>query len=153
MAQNDIVVDANVMALFGSRAGGVHESLFTWLGCCGGLCVSNSLLNEYGRQHSIFVSALIAKITREGRLSKIKNSTIDRFYKDKNYAYTCNHEDILIARTVFRSFRKLLVSNDLRLRNDINGFSRINGVSPRAVAVVGRDDLMPPAAGCPATKH
>jgi hypothetical protein len=133
MPQNDLVVDNDVMSRYGSAAARPYRNLFAWLDCCGSLCCCQHLLNEYNRQGSPLVWGLIQKLIREGRYSKIKKTTLEAFAAfDGAYAYTCNGEDISVARTVFRSFRKVLVSMDQRLRNDVNGFSRINGIRPQA---------------------
>jgi hypothetical protein len=143
MPRNDVVVDANTMHLYGSKAAASHKAMFQWLDCCGSLCISQFLVNEYSRQGSIFVAALLHKLTREGRLSKIKNSTLRAFEPiDANYHYTCD-TDRPVARTVFRSYRKLLVSSDQRLLNDVNGFPTVGGVKPRAARTLAEVEMRP----------
>ena len=149
MPQNDIVVDANVMSLYGTAAAGQHKGLFVWLGCCGGLCISKAVLREYSRQGSPLVAALVDRLLRDKRCSFIKNSTLKAFEADAGYAYTCNAEDVAIARTVFRSFRKLLISMDVRLRSDVNGFPIVNAVKPEAYPVaLGVHLICIPAGAC-----
>lgn len=135
MPQNDIVVDANVMALYGTSAAGKHRDLFAWLRCCGGLCVSKAILKEYCRQGSPLVASLLDSLLKEKRCSSIANSTLKAFIADTGYNYTCNVQDINVARTVFRSFRKSLVSLDNKLRVDVNNFPAVNGVQPKAFSV------------------
>lgn len=154
MPQNDIVIDANVMTLFGKGGAAAYKNLFTWLRCCGGLCVSKAVLNEYSRQGSPLVASLVDLLLRERRCSSIKNSTIKAFGADSNYNYTCNHQDIPVARTVFRSFRKALISLDGNLRNDVNGFSLVNGIKPMAFVAPPASLLVAnQGAICPKAKH
>ena len=154
MPQNDLVVDANVMCLYGTRAAAGHRALFQWLKCCGGLCVSHHLLMEYARQGSPLVASLIDDLGKFGRLSKIKKSTINAFgVTDATYAYTCNPQDIPVARTCFRSFRKLLVSHDASLRSDVNGFPLVGGVQPTAFHSAPMAALVAPTGGCGAGSH
>lgn len=154
MPQNDVVVDANVISLFGTAGAGAHRNLFAWLRCCGGLCISKAVLKEYSRQGSPLVAALVDSLVRERRCSSIKNSTIKAFNADANYGYTCNALDIPVARTVFRSFRKALVSLDGNLRNDVNGFALVNGVQPQAFAAAPMWLLIAnPGSVCPKAKH
>jgi hypothetical protein len=149
MPRNDVVVDANIMCTLGTKAAGRHRNMFEWLRCCGSICVSQFVLNEYGRQGSQFVAGVLSTLLKEGRLAKIKNSTLNAFAAlDRRYPYTCD-TDMPVARTVFRSFRKLLISSDERLRNDVNGFHLLNGVKPRAVEVMEASDMVPrPHADC-----
>jgi hypothetical protein len=153
MPANDIVIDANVMSLFGTRRAGLHRPMFAWLQCCGGICISKAVLREYARQGSPLVAAMIDSLTRRGRCSSIKNSTIRAFRADARYAYTCNAEDVDVARTVFRSVRKVLVSSDVRLRSDVAGFPGVNGVKPQAFEVAPKDLLVPSGGGCASGAH
>ena len=133
MPRNDVVVDNDVMRLYGTPAAAGHRRLFEWLHCCGALCLSLHVIHEYNRQGSPFVAALIDRLTRAKRVSVIKNSWINGFEtEDSRYQYTCNGEDIPVARTCFRSHRKLLVSADARLRSDVNRFRMLGGVKPEA---------------------
>ncbi|MEA9783970.1 hypothetical protein [Xanthomonas campestris] len=129
-----MVIDANVMALYGKN-GYKYKNLFSWVNCCGGLCISRALLNEYNRQGSPLVAALIDSLLKQGRCSFIKNSTLNSFSQDSNYHYSCNSQDIPVARTVFRSHRKLLVSIDAKIRDDVNNFPLVNGIKPSASVV------------------
>jgi len=155
MPQNDVVIDADRMCRYGMVGAGSLSRMFDWLNCCGGLCVSQHLVVEYGRQGSPFVAALLGRLISSGRLSKINKETIAAFgIEDRHYRYRCNADDIPNARLVFRSFRKLLISNDEKLRNDVNGFGVVNGILPRAFASMPPDAMVACAnRPCPASVH
>lgn len=154
MPQNDVVVDSNIMSTYGTKMGSCHVAMFEWLMCCGGLCTSSHIINEYFRQGSPLVAALINTLTSRGRLSRIDNLTINSFSADKRHSYTCNAADIPVARTCFKSFRKILVSNDQRLRNDVNGFPKQGGIKPAAFEKLPQDYFSCTArAPCHAKQH
>jgi len=137
MPTNDLIIDANTMGLYGTPAAKSHKAMFSWLGCCGSLCWSRPILGEYQKQGSPLVAAIVDTLMKEGRFSFIKRSTLESFeVMDRNYPYTCNHEDIPVARTVFRSYRKLLVSADRRLLSDVNGFRVVGGIKSKAMKVL-----------------
>jgi hypothetical protein len=155
MPRNDVVVDSNVICLYGTKAAKSHAPLFVWLNCCGSISISQYLLVEYGRQGAPLVAGLLDKLLREGRYAKIKKSTVDAFKtEDRNYNYTCNVQDIPVARTVFRSFRKILVSMDNNICHDVNNFGLVKGVVPMAFNVISGDFLVPkPGLKCPFDTH
>lgn len=155
MPQNDVVIDADRMSRYGRTGSGSLSTMFQWLHCCGSLCVSRHLLVEYGRQNSMYISALLNKLMTSGRLATIKRQTVEAFnVYDRHYRYTCNAEDIPNARLVFRSFRKVLISNDERLRKDVNDFGLVNGVQPKAYAAMPAEMMVTPLNGvCPANVH
>jgi hypothetical protein len=128
----DVVIDANVARFFDSPADGRLKALFVWLIARGSLSISRHLLTEYSRHGNRLLAVLNRDLDSQRRLNKIPNSKIKSFFDDTHYAYCCNPSDIPIARTVFLSHRKLLVSFDVNLRKDVNGFRKIDGIKPQA---------------------
>jgi hypothetical protein len=150
MPQNDVIVDTNIMCLYGTAGGRNFKAIFTWLDCCGSLCVSQHLLKEYAGHGSPLVAGLLQTLMKTGRFSKIKRSTLAAFAAlDGHFHYTCSPTDIPVARTVFRSYRKLIVSLDAALRNDVNNFGIVGTVMPRAVSNLAPADMVPrPTKNC-----
>jgi hypothetical protein len=130
--RKDVVIDQNVMRLYGAAKDVAFISFFTWLRQKGTLTMSRSLLKEYGGGGHDLVFVLINEMTRDGRYNLIGNSEIDAFTDDRHYRYTCNGKDRSHARLVFLSFRKRLIAFDRALRSDVNNFKRIDGIQPCA---------------------
>lgn len=130
----DMVIDSCVMRLYDQPKDARIRDLFVWLHGEGTLCVSRYLLSEYQRQGNTLVAALIDRLTRRGRFSCIGNAEINSYKRDRHYNYCCNGADRRHARVVFLSARKRLVSFDEKLRQDVNGFSKCDGIKPIAVA-------------------
>lgn len=129
---NDVVVDTNIARLFDAPADPKLKPLFLWLRDRGHLTISRNLINEYSRQGNRLLAVLLNDLGEKKRLNRISNYDLKSFSDDKHFSYTCNVEDIYNARTVFLSFRKILVSFDSRLRTDVNSFRKIDGIKPRA---------------------
>lgn len=128
----DIVIDTNVIRLYDKPADPIFKALFKWLGQRGTLVVSQKLVVEYGGIGNKLLAGLINRLIAEKRFIRIDSEAIKNFVEDKRYNYTCNGKDVWHARLVFLSPRKLLVSFDDKLVNDVNGFKKVNGLKPHA---------------------
>jgi hypothetical protein len=129
---NDVVIDTNVARLFDAPADPKLKPLFGWLAKKGSLAVSQRLLVEYSRHGNQILAALIRDLDDSRRLNKIAAARIKAFTDDGHFAYKCNNADVWHARTVFLSVRKILVSFDGSLRDDVNAFKKIDGIKSRA---------------------
>jgi hypothetical protein len=132
---NDIVIDTNIARLFDAPADPKLKPLFVWLKDRGHLAVSQSLLNEYSRHGNRLLAILIRDLIDKKRLNRISNQALKDFLHDKHYKYCCNLEDIPHARTVFLSNRKILISFDINLCKDVNGFKKLNKIKAKAYSV------------------
>lgn len=128
----DIVVDTNIIRLYGNSPDVQLRDFFLWLDQFGCLTISQKLLREYIGTGNRLLASFIDNLTKNGRLIRIENSVLKRFNDDRHYKYTCNHEDILHARLVFLSSRKLLLSEDVKLVKAVNDFNKIDGIQPKA---------------------
>lgn len=97
--ENDIVVDATVIRLYGAARDPVFKDFFRWLFGEGILACSQMLLVEYGRIGSNAVASLIDHLVRERRLQKYTRERIRRI-DDRHFAYTCNYADRWHVRLV-----------------------------------------------------
>ena len=129
---NDIVIDTNVMRLFDAPADRRYKALFEWIVNFGYLALSQKLVVEYFGSGNRLLAVLINDLTNKKRINRIGSGLINNFTEDRHYKYTCNGEDILHARLVFLSRRKLLVTIDNRLETDVNGFRKVDGTKPQA---------------------
>jgi hypothetical protein len=130
----DIVVDTNIIRLYANPDDPLIRALFVWIRDFGTLALSQKLLAEYIGIGNRDLAGLIDRLTRAGRINSISNQRLKEFNQDRHYAYTANSKDRWHARLVFLSIRKLLVSVDKKLINDVNGFKRMGGVKPRATS-------------------
>lgn len=128
----DVVLDTNVARLFDSPKDARLRPLFEWLSTNGCLAVSQKLLVEYGRHGNQVLAALVRDLLEKKRLNKIASAALKGFDLDKHYQYTCNAADVVNARTVFLSAKKILISFDDKLRNDVNAFPKVDKVKCRA---------------------
>ena len=128
----DIVVDTNVIRLYDKPSDPQFKSLFKWLHEHGTLAISQKLLAEYIGIGNTLLAGLINRLIANGRLSHIGSKELKAFAEDRRYRYRSNARDHWHARLVFLSTRKLLVSIDKKLVNDVNGFKKLGGVKPRA---------------------
>jgi hypothetical protein len=130
--RKDIVIDTNIIRLYDAPADSIFKQLFKWLGEQGSLVVSQKLVAEYEGIGNKLLAGLVARLIATKRFIRVETHDIKAFTEDRRYRYTCNHEDRWHARLVFLSTRKLLVSRDNNLVNDVNGFRKINGIKPKA---------------------
>ena len=126
---NDVFVDNNVAKNFCNPADPHYKALIKWLFEDGYLAVSNKLLNEYvsstgGSASATNIVAIIARLTRDGRLIKFSQQQLDQFVFSKRTAKALrsNHKDHVHIKVVLLSCRKLALSLDENFRHDVNNF-------------------------------
>jgi hypothetical protein len=132
MPKKDIFVDANVAKNFCNPADEVYKEFIRWLFFQGSLAVSNKLLAEYNRgcggaQSDSNVFAIIAAQLRKGRLAKFENEQLRavKFSKSQIKKLLSNAADHDHLRLVILSNRRLAITIDKNLRDDINAFPAI----------------------------
>lgn len=128
----DVVIDTNVIRLYDAPGDPKLKALFVWLSEHGALAVSQKLLKEYDGIGNRLLAPLINRLIAQQRFLRISNSELRAFTEDRHRIYTCNPKDQWHARLVFLSIRKLLVSHDNKLVNDVNNFKKVSGIKPRA---------------------
>ncbi len=119
----DIVVDTNVIRLYGTALDPAFRQFFTWLFRRGVLAYSQKLLGEYGRLRSNEVAALINHLMTGRRLQKYDRQVIENI-NDRHFRYRSNHADRWHVRLVMCTNRRLCLSQDQRLVSDVNRFPR-----------------------------
>jgi predicted nucleic acid-binding protein len=135
----DIVIDTNVIRLYDEPGDPIFKALFAWLGQHGTLVVSQKLVTEYGGTGNELLAGLIGQLMKTKRFIRVQTSELKAFKADAHYNYLCNKKDVWHARLVFVSRRKLLVSLDNNLVDDVNGFQKISGIKPRATRRPNRE--------------
>lgn len=134
---SSIVIDTNVMTLYDAPIEPTYAELFKWLLSTGSLCISHHLLIEYMRSGNRNITILLAELKKHAennRLIEVPKTDIKNFKDDKKFKYSCNHEDINHARLTFLSPRKKIITEDTKLKDDINKFKQISGIKPVAAA-------------------
>lgn len=114
----DIFIDANIMKIFPNHQDPEFIKFFAWLESQGTLVVSQKLIVEYGRIYSQDITRLLDHLFNEDRfIKKTKNEleTIDFAH----FKFTCNTDDIVHAKTVCLSNRKIALVGDKYLRSDL----------------------------------
>ncbi len=118
----DIVVDTTVMRLYGVAKDPTFKAFFAWLRGKGTLACSKKLLMEYGRVQSMFITTLMDELIRSGRFQNYAKERIAKI-KDSHFQYRCNYEDRWHLRLVMCTYRRLCLSQDNKLVEDVNCFS------------------------------
>ena len=90
---NDIVIDANVMAMLGSNGGGDYRNLFDWLRSKGVISLSRKMVVEYGGGRNRFVASLLSDMVTSGRYNDINQKIVNGFVKSSNFNFSSNFED------------------------------------------------------------
>jgi hypothetical protein len=126
----DIVVDANVMRLYGVADDPLFKVFFAWLRSDGVLACSQKMLVEYGRTGSSLIAALLDQLLLASRLRKYAPAEIKAIKRGK-YKFRSNYTDHVHVRLVMCTYRRLCLSQDENLRYDVNNFP---GYAARAAA-------------------
>ena len=131
----DIFIDTNIAKNFQNPLDPEYKKLLSWLLREGIWVVSQKLLVEYGRTNQN-IAVLTNKLLIDGRLRIIPSTEHKQFTftKREEKDLCCNNEDRWHLRTVLLSHRKIAIAIDENFRKDINGFRKIDGVQPQAVA-------------------
>lgn len=124
----DIVVDTTVIRLYGVAGDPVFKDFFRWLFGEGVLAHSQMLLTEYMRIGSNTVASLIDHLIIAGRFRKYERKDIEAI-NDKHFAYTCNYTDRCHVQLVMCTERRLCLSQDANLVNDVNRFPRFKATA------------------------
>lgn len=130
--QKDIIIDTNTIRLYDNPADPLIKALFLWLKDHGTLTVSKKLIVEYVGIGNKDLAGLLNHLIVQNRYRLVSTIDLKKFSEDKRYKYTCNLKDKWHAKLVFLSIRKLLVTGDNPLCNDVNNFKTINKIQPRA---------------------
>ena len=123
---SDIVVDTNVIRLYGVAGDPVFKTFFAWLRSNGILACSQKLLVEYHRSGSSLVAGLVADLLIARRLRKYSPSEIESI-RHGRYRFRSNRADHHHVKLVMRSCRRLCLSLDEDLRYDVNNFPGYGG--------------------------
>ena len=125
----DILVDNNVAKNFCNPLDNEYKKFITWLFHCGELVVTNQLVNEYisatgSSPSATNIVAIIHKLTIDGRLNKVNSDDLKAFRIKPTIfrQLKSNHSDHDLIKAVMISNRKLALSLDKKLRNDINNY-------------------------------
>jgi len=133
---SSIIIDTNIMTLYDAPIDPSYSKLFKWLEKEGTLCISDFLSMEYmgtGNRNIVLLLARLSKNADKNRLIKIQKEVIKSFKDDKRFKYTSNRKDWNHARLTFLSPRKKMITQDVKLTNDINKFKKIQGIKPTAI--------------------
>ena len=128
-ADLDLFVDSNLSDRFCRPVDHAYRALIAWLCREGELLVCQSLINEYtaatsGSSNPTALVVLIGHLQRHGRLKRYTKSELRdfRIKASTRKRLRSNRRDHEYIKIVMLSDRKLGLSNDNKLRYDINNF-------------------------------
>ena len=125
----DLFVDSNVSGHFAKPVRADYKTLIEWLHDEGCLVVCQSLIKEYhaavqGSPVPTTLVALVNRLHRAGRLRRFTKKELQEFPLPKHVRrrLRSNRADHDLIKVVMRSDRKLALSKDRKLAQDINDF-------------------------------
>ena len=125
----DLFVDSNVSGHFAKPVRADYKTLIEWLRDEGCLVVCQSLIKEYhdavqGSQVPTTLVALVNKLQRGGRLRRFSKKELQAFSLREHVRrrLRSNRADHDLIKVVMLSDRKLALSKDRKLAQDINDF-------------------------------
>lgn len=138
----DLFIDNNIAKELSPPLSQEYKELIDWLFKEGALVVSQKLLNEFNQglvnlssvKRNESILGIIGKLTQEGRINKISSHQLNNYTIPKKNEKTLlsNWKDRDHLKTIILSFRKLAITSDNNFRRDINGFSKVDKIQPRA---------------------
>lgn len=133
--QKDIFIDTNIAKNFKNPADPEYKKLLAWLFREGVWVVNQKLLVEYGNTNQTIL-VLINELQKQGRIKKFKTSELDKFLFEKSFEkrLISNKKDWIHLKTIWLSTRKIGITIDSGLRNDVKNSPLQNGIQPRAVS-------------------
>ena len=139
----DLFVDSNLSQYFCRPIDQAYRRLITWLCTEGQLVVCQTLVGEYhdavrGSDQATALVVLVDRLQKEGRLKFYKRSEVQAFrIKDsRRKRLRSNRRDHDYLKIVLLSDRKLGLSDDKKLRYDINnypGYAAVAAGHPSAI--------------------
>ncbi len=117
----DIVVDSNVMRLYGAAHDPAFKAFFSWLRTAGVLACSQKMLVEYSRTGSSLIAALLDELLLASRFRKYSGDQIATI-KQRHYKFRSNYADHVHVKLVMCTCRRLCLSQDDSLRYDVTHF-------------------------------
>ena len=143
---SSVVIDNDVMNLYNTVQGtrevdniDAYRELFVWLREEGVLVLSRKLLNEYKTSfhQSPSLSGLIDMLMKDGRVTTYDSAEIKKakagFPKKITRKFQSTSTDRNHIALVVLSPRKKCLSRDEKLRVDINGLPKVDGIKPEAI--------------------
>ena len=125
----DLFVDSNLSGHFARPVRADYKTLIKWLLDEGCLVVCQSLIKEYhaavqGSTAQNTLVAIVNKLQRDGRLRRFSKKELQEFPLREHVRrrLRSNRADHDFVKVVMRSDRKLALSKDLKLAQDINDF-------------------------------
>lgn len=133
--QKDIFINTNIAKNFKNPADPEYKKLLAWLFREGVWVVNQKLLVEYGNTNQTIL-VLINELQKQGRIKKFKTSELDKFLFEKSFEkrLISNKKDWIHLKTIWLSTRKIGITIDSGLRNDVKNSPLQNGIQPRAVS-------------------
>lgn len=125
----DVFVDANIAKNFCNPLDDDYKAFVEWLFMVGVLVTSNKILSEYNRSSgsatsATSIGAIIARLTRDGRLRKFSNAELKAFGIPKHVErrLQSNRLDHEHLKCVMLSEREFALTNDRKFINDLSGY-------------------------------
>lgn len=133
--QKDFFIDTNIAKNFMNPADPEYKKLLSWLFKEGVWVVNQKLLVEYGSTNQTIL-VLINELQKQGRIKKFETSELDKFLFEKSFEkrLISNKKDWIHLKTIWLSTRKIGITIDSGLRNDVKNSPLQNGIQPRAVS-------------------
>ena len=137
----DLFVDSNVSGHFARPVRADYKALVKWLRDEGCLVVCSSLIREYGAavrgsSAPTTLVAIVDRLQRDGRLIRFSKKELQAFPLGKHAPrrLRSNRADHDFIKVVLLSDRKLALSEDKKLAQDINGCGAQCGSTPSKIA-------------------
>lgn len=125
---NDIFIDTNLAKNLANPLSNPYKQFIKWLFDSGYIVLNNKLHVEFIRGNQT-LAVVIDRLIKEGRVNRLSNEDLRnfRFRKSEERKLLSNHEDRIHLKSVFLSYRKLALSNDVNFKSDVNNFRSIDG--------------------------
>jgi hypothetical protein len=143
----DIFVDNNIAMNFCNPVEDEYKRFIQWLVTRGYLVVSQKLLSEYvsstgASPATTNICAIVDRLTRDGRLIKIKNSELRsfKFSKSIERSLRSNKKDWNHLKTILLSHRKYAITMDNDFTFDVNHFPKHNARAAHCPSLVPYDE-------------
>lgn len=137
----DLFVDSNVSGHFARPVRPDYKALVKWLCDEGCLVVCSSLIQEYGAavrgsSSPTTLVAIVDRLQRDGRLRRFSKKKLQAFPLRKHAPrrLRSNRADHDFIKVVLLSDRKLALSEDKKLTQDINSCGARCGSTPSEIA-------------------
>jgi hypothetical protein len=129
----DIFIDNCIIKFVKTPVDEKYKLFVTWLNTEGALVTSNKLIQEYYSGDNT-LQVIIDRLTREGRINKIKNDELKRFNFTKTQINSLRSKsnDLEHLKAVLLSYRKIAISIDTNFIHDINNYPKLERIKPTA---------------------